>query len=195
MPRIASIVEGHGEVQAVPILIRRIAEILVPEQLVDALRPIRVPRSRLLRPGEIERAVELAARRTGPQDGILVLIDAERDPPCKLGPDLFDRASRCRPDRAIRVVLAKCEYEGWFLAAAESLRGARGLSETLQAPPLPEEVRDAKGWLTRHLAGDRAYRETLDQPALTGRFDLERARSAQSFDKLWRDLASLLVSQ
>ncbi len=38
----------------------------------------------------------------------------------------------------------------------------------------------------------RTYRETLDQPAMTSLFDLDEARSAPSFDKLWRDVESLL---
>ena len=39
---------------------------------------------------------------------------------------------------------------------------------------------------------DQPYRETLDQAALSAVFDLDAARSAPSFDKLWRDVASLL---
>ena len=40
--KIGCIVEGHGEVAAVPILIRRVVESLYPELLVDTPRPIRV---------------------------------------------------------------------------------------------------------------------------------------------------------
>ena len=45
MVRIASIVEGHGEVEAVPILIRRLAQSLAPNLAVVAPRPIRVSRT------------------------------------------------------------------------------------------------------------------------------------------------------
>ena len=38
----------------------------------------------------------------------------------------------------------------------------------------------------------RSYRETLHQPALTAIFDLDAARCAPSFDKLWRDVSELL---
>lgn len=195
MLRIASIVEGHGEVQAVPLLIRRVARVSAPTASVEALRPIRVPRTKLLRPGEIERAIDLAALQAGAEGRILVLIDAEKDCPRELAPRLLHRATRHRPDRMIRLVLAKREYESWFLAAAESLRGARGLPHDLKAPPEPEEVRNAKGWLSARLAAGRSYRETVDQPALTQRFDVELARSASSFDKFWRDLESLLLDR
>ena len=42
-----------------------------------------------------------------------------------------------------------------------------------------------------HASGQR-YRETLHQPALTSLFDLDAARAAPSFDKLWRDVIDLL---
>ena len=36
------------------------------------------------------------------------------------------------------------------------------------------------------------YRPTLHQAALTTIFDLDAARTAPSFDKLWRDVIDLL---
>ena len=39
---------------------------------------------------------------------------------------------------------------------------------------------------------DRKYRPTLHQAALTKLFDLDAARAAPSFDKLWRDVTALL---
>ena len=118
--RIVTVVEGHGEVEAVPILIRRIAEIVAPGIVIDLPRPIRVKRQRLLKAGELERAIELAARQAGADGGILILLDADRDCPAELGPIILTRATAARGDRAIRVVLAKVEYEAWFLAAAGS---------------------------------------------------------------------------
>jgi hypothetical protein len=40
----------------------------------------------------------------------------------------------------------------------------------------------------------RGYSPTADQPALTGVFDLESARSAPSFAKLVRELTRLLAA-
>src|SRR4029450_10329381 len=79
MTKIVPIVEGHGEVAAVPILIRRIAEVVSPGRSLEVLPPIRVSRQRLLKEGELERAAELAGRKAQPDGGILVLLDAERD--------------------------------------------------------------------------------------------------------------------
>lgn len=192
MTRIVTLVEGHGEVAAVPILVRRIAEILSPGLIVEMPRPIRVKRQRLLKDDELERAIEFAARQAGTGGRILILLDADDDCPGYLGPEILRRAKAARGDREIRVVLAKAEYEAWFLAAANSIAGLRGIDSTTTAPPNPESIRNAKGWLSNHMPAGRSYRETLDQPALTTAFDLTSARSATSFDKMWRDVSSLL---
>lgn len=192
MQRIASIVEGHGDVKAVPILLRRIVQRLSPGSAVNILKPIRVGRYKVLKPGELERAVELAARQTGAGGCILILLDADDDCPAELGPRLLARAANARGDRNIRVVLAKSEYEAWFLAAAGSIVGHRGIGPLPAPLSDPESVRDAKGWLTALLPSGQSYRETLDQPALTAIFDLDAARGSPSFDKLWRDVNWLL---
>lgn len=177
---------------AVPILIRRIAESVNPGALVDVPRPIRVKRQRLVKPGEFERAIELAARQAGAGGGILVLLDADTDCPATLSAQLLERGTIARADRTIRVVFAKIEYEAWFLAAAASIAGHRDLDPALVPPSDPEAISDAKGWLTTRMPTGRAYRETLDQPSFTSLLDLAVARRAPSFDKLWRDVASLL---
>jgi len=47
MSRVVTIVEGPGEVDAIPILIRRIAATAVPDALPHVPRPIRVKRDQL----------------------------------------------------------------------------------------------------------------------------------------------------
>jgi hypothetical protein len=190
---IACIVEGHGEVEAVPILIRRIAARVDPTVFIEVKRPLRVTRSQLVRARELERAIELAARQVGKQGGILVLIDSDDDCPAELGPQLLDRARKARSDLPIGVVLAKREFEGWFLASAESLRGKRGLPDDLTSPPDPESIRGAKEWMARHMIGGGTYSETLDQPALTAIFDLDQAAAcSNSFDKCLREITGLI---
>lgn len=192
MIRLGLIVEGHGDVEAAPILVRRIAAEVLPGVALDVGRPIRIGRQKLIRPDELERAVELAARKLGGDGGIVILVDADDSCPGELGPALLERARAIRSDLPISVVLAKREFEAWFLAAAASLRGNRSLSEHLEPPEDSEAVRGAKEWLGRHMAGDRSYRETRDQAALAARMDLGAARSAPSFDKWCRDLEALL---
>ena len=119
--QIRCIVEGHGEVEAVPILIRRIAASLYPELLIETPPPIRIPRNKVVKEGELERGVELAARNIKSQGGIFIILDSDDDCPAQLGPELLRRALQARGDLPIAVALAKHEFESWFLAAAESL--------------------------------------------------------------------------
>ena len=190
--RIVPIVEGHGEVEAVRTLIHRIWAVCLPAVPLEVLRPIRIPRSKLIQEGELERAVALARLQTEESDGVLVLIDADDDCPRDKAPPLLERARKVGVGRRVSVVLAKREYEAWFLAAAISIRGQRRLRDDLVPPATPEDIRDAKGWLTDRMTGASAYSETLDQAALTATFDLAEARAAPSFDKLCRELCDYL---
>ena len=155
--RLAAIVEGHGEVEAVPKLIHRIAREVIPAVTVIVGPVLRVPASQLLKEGELERQVERAARRMECRGGILILVDCDRDGGCpaREGPALAQRARHARSDMQISVVLAKREYEAWFIAAAESLGGQCGLSQDLVADPNPESIRGAKEWLSRRMPQNR----------------------------------------
>lgn len=189
---IVPIVEGHGEYVSVPILLRRLTAKFRPELQVDVQRPIRRARNRIIQPNELERDVELAAEKVLGSGGILILLDADTDCPAELGPTLSKRAREARPDRHIEVVLANPEYETWFLAAATSLRGHRGLSSELSAPDTPENISGAKEWLRRQMKTGATYSETIDQPALTALFDMDAAQSCASFRKLCRSVERLL---
>jgi hypothetical protein len=190
--KIGCVVEGHGEVTALPILIRRPAAQIDPTIALEIPQPIRRPRNRLVgKPDELERAVGLAALKVRPHGAVLVLIDADADCPARLAPPLKDRADKAAMGLPVSVVLARREYEAWFLAAALSLRGKRGLSFTLTPPERTEEIRGAKEWLNERMEG-HTYSETIDQAALTGIFDLQQARAAPSFDKFCRELERLI---
>ena len=192
--RIAAIVEGHGECEAVPILIRRIAHTIDPGFVPKILPPLRVPASRLMKEGEMERSVELAARKLQGRGGILVVLDCDWDSGCPAmdGPALLKRAVDVRRNLPIAVILPKKEFEAWFLAAAESLRGMHGLPIDLEPPVEPEDIRSAKQWLSDKMPHDRSYAETTDQPAFTAIFDMNTARRADSFDKCYRVIESML---
>jgi hypothetical protein len=187
--RVGTIVEGYGEVAALPILLRRVAGYLDPALSLAVERPHRVPRGRLVKQDELCRAVELVARKVGPGAPILVLLDADDDLPCALGPRLLGWARAQRSDREVSVVVARAEFEAWFLAAAVSLRGVRGLPADLEPPSRPEGVRGAKAWLAGRMPD--GYTETIDQAPLAAAFDLGAARAAPSFEKLLRDVARL----
>ena len=191
---IACIVEGDGEEQALPVVLRRIIEEFDPS-LTWSIRlhpPIRRPRDQLNRQTILVRVVDLAARQLTGSGAILVLIDADEDCPASLGPDLLTWARAARGDVPISVVLAKVEYESWFLAAARSLRGHRGLPPDLEPPSDPESISGAKEWLTGHMPRGEPYSPTRHQASFSQVMSVEEARRAPSFDKLCRDIRRLV---
>lgn len=189
MTRVAAIVEGHGEVQSVPVLLRRLAGELTPRlPLPEIIPPLRLPRDRLLqRPEEFARHLRLAAAKCQPHGWVLVLLDADDDCPVDLASELKRRAAVLSRDLRCAVVVAKREFEAWFIAAAPSLSGQRGFTAPAPLPPDPDSIRNAKGWISQHMAG-RAYDSVTDQPAFAARFDLHVARDrSRSFRKLCTD--------
>ena len=190
--KIGCIVEGKSEIASVPILIRRVAAIHYPELATVIPTPIRIPRNKVFKLGELERAVGLAYQNIGRQGALFIILDSDDDCPAELGPALLNRASQVFRNVPISVVIAKHEFEAWFLAAAESLRGRRGLRNDLNPPDNPEGIRGAKEWLSHQMESSRTYSETQDQPALAALFDFEQARQADSFDKCYRDIVRLL---
>jgi hypothetical protein len=186
--RIVCVVEGKGEVKAIPNLCARVLKLLdVSDWYVDP-EPIRQPRSRLvdervpspLRPareGGFDDAVQLALRSRR-ANGVLVLCDSDDDCPATWGTVASARLGQhCRG----AAVMAVREYEAWLLHGL-----ARAAS--LRAPQI-DAKRDAKGLLRRYVPG---YRPNLHQLEITRELDIGRcwARS-DSFDKLVRSLAAI----
>jgi hypothetical protein len=138
MAFIAPIVEGHGEIDALPALLHRIRTSLPSAPILHINPSIRVEAESFLnRRDEFRRHVELAALKASARQGsVLVLLDCDDDCP---------DAISVRDDVAMFVALAYREYETWFLPAARSLRGAAGLPDDLDPPSNPDALRSAKG--------------------------------------------------
>jgi len=195
---VACIVEGQGEVRAVPLLVRRVGELLDPPVYPLVPEPIRSPHGKVLhRADEVRRTIELTIQLVGGHGGIFILLDSDEDCPVTLAQQLREQAVAARGAREglpISVVLAQCEYEAWFLAGAASLRSKRGLKPDLEPPPNPEGIRGAKEWLSTRMVG-KTYGETTDQAPLTQLFDIPQAlASARSFRKCYKEIANLLVT-
>lgn len=185
------IVEGQSEERSVGVLLRRmLGELDIYD--VKVARAFRVKRTRVVQEGELERAVTQAVRSRSGASAVLVMLDADRDCPATLAPELIERGEGATTV-PVRVVLPKVETEAWILAAIESVRGQRGIQEDAECPRDPESVRDAKGALSARMVGTRGYVATDDQPALLSALDLSlAARRSPSFAKLQRDVASLV---
>ena len=186
MISIAAIVEGDGEVKALPVLLRRLGEWRTPQVQSHVLPPIRVQRNRFLnRPEEFRRHLLLAAAKSGSSGWILILLDADDDCPVTKGQEILTLARAEVPHRPVAVVLANREYEAWFIASAHSLNGYRSfMSRAGDQTVDSDSPRDAKGWMRERMS-TTAYRETTDQPAFSARMDLSAAfEKSRSFRKL-----------
>jgi hypothetical protein len=177
------IVEGHAEIESIPVLLRRLG-------ILSIARPFRVKRNKVVKEGEIERAVQQAIRDRDGASAVLVLLDADDDCPATLGPDLLLRCAAVT-SLPVSVVIANRELEAWFLGGIESLRGQRGIRGDAEWTGDPEEPRGAKGRVESMMVG-RSYLDTDDQPALMAVLDVQLARErCPSLDKLLRDLESI----
>lgn len=182
---IQPIVEGYGEVQAFPVLLRRLtAELGIPGYAIG--RPIRGYRSDLVNEERLRARIGLAKRQPGCR-AIIALFDADDDCPKELVPTVTEWARRESGPIPCQIVLANREYESWFIAGLEHLARdeSRGLRPDAPSPVNPEALRDAKGYISDRMTGNRSYLPTADQPKFSAVFDMHVAHErCRSFRKL-----------
>lgn len=179
---IQPIVEGHGEVQAVPVLLQRLIDEAKTWE-VGVGRPIRRKRSEFATEQGVTRAVTLARRKPN-CGGILLLFDSDDDCPKDLGPRVQSWATTASGATPSTVCMAHREYEAWFLATVDSLQGHRAMRADALPHPNPESPRGAKGELERRMVVND-YKEPMHQAAFSARMSLADAfRRCRSFRKL-----------
>ena len=189
---IVPIVEGQSEVESVPLLIRRLRDEW-GEYGFRVEKPVRVKRYQVIKPGELERRIQLALTRPDCA-AIMIILDADDNCPKELGLDLLRRAKRIISDVVVSVVMPKSEFESWFVGSIESLKGFRGISNMALAPVNAEDIRDAKGFLTDQMTENNHYLEVDDQPALASNFDMALAyKNCRSFRKFYNDLHKIIA--
>ncbi len=171
------IVEGHGEQEATPVLIRRL---LIEQYQRYDFPTIRASKAtsnaEIIMPGGVERYLELY-RNSPDCKGVVVLLDAEREHracPPGLAHHLAQRTKALQLKFPVVVVCAACEYESWFLYNLHTKIRDR-LNPDVAYEGDPEMECGAKGWLARHMPPGRAYKEIIDQPAMTAHIDIPHA--------------------
>lgn len=206
MPKyvIVPIVEGRGELEALPILLRNWLRYRRYRNIeVDFAGPVWtggkgtiVVAHDSVHGRGVEHYVRLALLRR--PDVILILLDADDECPRTLAAGLLNQAKASVPaNYPIDVVVAKREYEAWFLAAFPSSRFRQALEQNryqLTSRSLPrktevEDVADCKRYVAALLGLDK-YRPTIHQPALTRILPFTRGMTARSrsFRKLLKVL-------
>ena len=192
-PVIASVVEGHGEAQALQGLLYRLVPHLREDAYAEVRPPHRVPRDRMLRPEPLAQALTIVTARRPQPTAVLVLLDADDDCAVELATQVHDLAQTSHAHIPLTAVVAVREFEAWFLAGAAGLAGHMGLPDDLAPPPQPESIRGAKEWLSDRMPAGSTYRPPAHQPSFAQHFDLDAARNAApSFDKLCREVLRFL---
>ncbi len=190
---IQPIVEGQGDEAAVPLLLRRLRDEAQAWGL-EVGRPHRRRRTQLVKKDSLQIAVRVAALRED-CSGILILFDADDDCPAELAPTLEQWAREAAGHMPCAVVMANREYEAWFLASIEALRGRASITPEATSHPHPEAPRDAKGELERRMPDGASYSPTVDQAALTAHLDLASTyQRCRSFRKLVSAFGELAVA-
>lgn len=194
MPVLVPVVEGQSEERALGVLLRRLVAATTGGSTTEIARPFRVKRNKVVREGELERAVAQAARSRFGATAVLIVLDADDDCAAELAPALARRGGTATA-LPVGVVLPTVEIETWILAAVESVRGVRGVGADAQPPTNIESVRDAKGALTARMTGQRGYVPTYDMPALFAAMDIDLAASrSPSMAKFVREVRRLAAT-
>jgi len=197
LPRIVPIVEGHGEQNAVPLLLRRLLhEVKQRFDIEVAAAKDANGRNNLLKESGLEKFLRFARLEVNAV-GAIVILDAESDCAQTLAYKLAQRAAKLHLPLPVVIVCATCEYEAWFLASLETIggqaiKGSPGIKQNAVFKGEIEEKRDVKGWLDSNMLKG-SYKPAEHQAPLTGMIDFTLARQrSRSFRRLEHALDELL---
>ncbi len=205
MKRLVLFVEGDADVDAVPILVRKIlTDLDLWDSVILEKAPFRIGSSYSISGKHKAKWVNhlKSAMKRRDVGGVLVILDGDADDWEGQKPFCASIAARTLVERAketgagttysLGLVFACLEYESWLLAVVESLAGKRlsdGRSGVLAGTQryegdLESAPRGAKEKFNDLLG--RVYKETLDQAELTKLVDLAeiRERGMRSFTRL-----------
>ena len=192
--QIIAIVEGAGEENAVPSLIRRILwERFCRYDIGIGKSKVAKGKRNLI--GRLDDFIVYAMSEG--YSAILVLIDADEDCPIELASDLAAKASALNASVPIAIVCAKSEFETWFICSlsdseGDGIRRRLNMQSGAVCPDAPESIRNAKGWLTNFMPSGHAYRETADQDNLTHHIVIDAVHEkSRSFRRLCRAVREL----
>ena len=182
------IIEGQGDQSAVSYLIREVSAY----GCFPASNPIRkqsIPR--LSKPNELERIVGYALSRED-GDSVLILLDTDEHCAKEVVENWVPRIRAMNPAKKVGIAFFVREFESLFLCCLDLIAGQYpeygwkleewDVEEDHEAP------RGAKQRLSRYMAKNKGYKETIDQPKFVSVLDFrrlgERTRSFQHLNDL-----------
>lgn len=195
MKHLLTLVEGQGDVAAVPVLLRRLLKASARYDWQPG-PPLRVGELPKLRQNLRRTAEALRIKmRAGECHAVLVLLDLDDGCPRAEALALAAEFAAFGLPAPVAVVLAHREYEEWLVASLETIAPATHLLPNVTRRDYPAETkRGVKEWLTRKMPAGSIYRETIHQEEFSQHLDAALARECRSFRRLESALVELLTS-
>lgn len=185
------IVEGPGDVDAIPLLIRRV---LYEWEIFDVQTSphpkTNVEIKKLRRTGELERYVEYAAREG---DGVLIALDCEDFCPVDIAKEFYHRLLQLKIEKRVAIMLFRSEFESMFFWSIEEIVEKypefNWVEDKVRNFKASEDIRDAKGMISGLMASGKAYKPTRHQAKFSSVIDLQKTRD---HSRSFRHLESVL---
>jgi hypothetical protein len=183
-PHVGLIVEGQGDANSLPLLLRKWLEMRADYRDIIGKPAICNGRERALVAEGLEGYVAAVAARPGCL-AVLVVLDAERDASCELGPRLLERA-RAITRLPVAVALAERNWEDWIYSSIETLR--------IDDPPPAYDANQSGISVIKQSLKPAKYVKPTWQPRLTARVDIELARPrSASLNRMLEKFDELIV--
>jgi hypothetical protein len=193
------VVEGHGEIAAVEILLGRLLSALGVWGICRT--PSRLPKDQMVADEEAFKWMLDLIRYDTEVSLALFLYDADDNCARDHVPQMRLWAEEANLGIPCHIVMIRREFEAWFLAALPSLQGkelehGERVADIASFAGAPEAKRDAKSAVGDFILPKKKYRETLHQAQLTRHLDLQMAyRSAPTFRRLVQAIVEALQAQ
>lgn len=191
------VLEGEGDREAVPHLLRKIAEKYGIWDFNCAPHPaLNQNLPRLANEGELEKFVQYALSDDR-CDSLLICVDSDNACPRDAATKIARRLAGMHLTKKVGLCLFRAEFESLFILCldmiAESYKDCGWKLEDWNSDIDAEGIRGAKEWLSRRMKKGKAYKETRDQARFVSRLDLDRlSQRSRSFQHLEKTMTWLL---
>lgn len=194
MKRLIALVEGPGDMTAVPVLLRKLFQ---QNNIFNWMPgdPMRVGELSALKKRLRNFAEALRIKMNeGKCHGVLVLLDMEdgcpRDEAWALAAEFATFGLPC----PVAVVFAHREYEEWLVASLPTIAPHVACFPDTLARDYPiEGKRGVKEWLTRQMPAGTIYKETTDQASFTAHLNTDLALECRSFQRLTKAIDEIIA--
>ncbi|MFA5242351.1 MAG: DUF4276 family protein [Sulfuricella sp.] len=178
MNRILPIVEGDGDLKAVPILLRNLLTFhgLHETQILPPHKRGELPKVT----AGFDNYFRMALKENA---AILLVLDFDCeycDCPYQEAEKLYRRAQSIRNNWPFKIAFLVKEFESLFLAETQAAKNVLSLPPDTGFPENPRAIRDAKGWLSKALPKGSSYKPTVHQAKITAHLKFEKLRDTSS---------------